>query len=114
VNSGAADGSPTRAESPETVLDDRGIAVHDEDVIHRDPKLITHDLRERRLFALALRLHTRVYRHVAGRFHTYRGAFPSPRGRVRRRTERANLAIGGSADADVATFLTRPALLVAK
>src|SRR5204863_8431237 len=51
-----------------------GVAVHDLDVLGRDAELLGHDLRERGLVALALRLAAHAEYGLAGGVHAQVGA----------------------------------------
>ena len=70
------------------------------------------DLREGGLLALPVRRGAGQHRDLAGRLDLHRGAFPSARRRRRRGPERADLAVGGNADAHQLALLARLGLLL--
>ena len=92
------------------------VAVHDLHVRHGEAELVGDDLRERRLFALAVRGRADEHVHFPARVDTNDRAFPetaleSHRTRDLRRPEPADFDVGRDADAEVAALLARRCLL---
>ncbi len=69
----AADGRRARRVGAEAVRRVVGVALDHLDVGHRDAELVGDDLGERRLVALALRLHAELEDRLAGRVHAQLG-----------------------------------------
>ncbi len=109
-----ADRRAAAAEGADAVLHDRGVAVQHDHVVDIDAQFVGRDLRERGLLALAMRRSAGQHRHFAGRIDLDRGAFPSAGRRGRRRTERADLAVSGEADAHQTSLLPRFGLFLAQ
>ena len=96
----------------------RGVAVHDLDLIRRDPEPVGDDLGEAGLVALAVRRRAGVGGHRAGRVdaHDRRlevAALHAPDGRAEhaRRRQAADLHVGGEAEAAVDATLAQLGLL---
>src|SRR5439155_22711289 len=96
-----------------------GVAGHDLDVLDRDAELVTHDLREGRLLALAVWLGADVGADHAGGIDAHDRAVVQPAAkpdgsRHLGGAEAADLAVGRDADAQVAPFFAPFGLLGAE
>src|SRR5712691_7961120 len=113
---GATDGQTPTAKRPNTIAHDIGIPMDDLDMLHGHPEFVRHDLRKRRLIALAMRRYAGEDAHRARWLDPDRTGLPAsnPGRHQEGWTNAADLDIGRDADAQIAALLTQPLLLGAQ
>ena len=110
----AANGGSAAAERANAVLHHGGVAANYQNVVEANAEFVRGNLRERCLFALAVRASAGHDSHFAARLDFHRGALPAARGSRGRRADGANFAVRGNADADVFALFARVGLFLAK
>src|SRR5439155_7755820 len=96
-----------------------GVAVNDLDLLHRDPELVGHELRERRLVALPMGMRAGVNRHAPRRMHAHLAGLVEAGARAERahelrRRDGAGFDVRREPDADEPPLLARGLLLGAE